>query len=377
MNDGIISPVLSTSSAGGETNKSDIAKSPPKLRKSLVTASSTNLDKVIEAVSKGILEDNHDSIIGQKRNHIEVSPIKSPKVNGIQNKLNDSKSDVEQERAISPSKAKPNKKAKKDKEKSKDKEKETVAMVTTVTASPTVAKEKEVNKEKDKNKNKDKDMEDKEKVKAKNNVKEKSKRKAKVASPDVLNTSPKTVVKVKVEKYKSEEKNVIETEHDDVSKTEMKIPENHSNDMPMNISADSTNTSELNTSKNATSVNGEVCKAQHMFNDGINGVATSTTTTMGTDNERKQSRKRRKEKHRNKHGQDAERSSSKEHKKKRKRKNHDHEKIESFPLADGVPKIKIKVCFYYIKMIIMKFIIFKLLSFLNYQLTVQGATIAG
>lgn len=53
-------------------------------------------------------------------------------------------------------------------------------------------------------------------------------------------------------------------------------------------------------------------------------------------------RKRRKEKHRSK--ERSERSSSKERKKKRKRKNHDEDKLsDSFPLADGVPKIKIKV----------------------------------
>lgn len=56
----------------------------------------------------------------------------------------------------------------------------------------------------------------------------------------------------------------------------------------------------------------------------------------------KLNRKRRKEKHRNK--ERSERSSSKERKKKRKRKNHDEDKpTTTFSLADGVPKIKIKV----------------------------------
>lgn len=56
----------------------------------------------------------------------------------------------------------------------------------------------------------------------------------------------------------------------------------------------------------------------------------------------KLNRKRRKEKHRSK--ERSERSSSKERKKKRKRKNHDEDKLPTtFSLADGVPKIKIKV----------------------------------
>lgn len=56
----------------------------------------------------------------------------------------------------------------------------------------------------------------------------------------------------------------------------------------------------------------------------------------------KVNRKRRKEKHRSK--ERSERSSSKERKKKRKRKNHDeHKSPDRFTMADGVPKIKIKV----------------------------------
>lgn len=60
------------------------------------------------------------------------------------------------------------------------------------------------------------------------------------------------------------------------------------------------------------------------------------------DSEYKLNRKRRKEKHRSK--ERSERSSSKERKKKRKRKNHDERKLsDTFSMADGVPKIKIKV----------------------------------
>lgn len=64
------------------------------------------------------------------------------------------------------------------------------------------------------------------------------------------------------------------------------------------------------------------------------------TKRLGYDSpSHKLNRKRRKEKHRSK--ERSERSSSKERKKKRKRKNHDEDK--AFSLADGVPKIKIKV----------------------------------
>lgn len=79
-------------------------------------------------------------------------------------------------------------------------------------------------------------------------------------------------------------------------------------------------------------------------NDVLNPFTNGEAKVDG-DCEHKHNRKRRKEKHRNKHGADGLRSPSKEHKKKRKRKNHDMENPNSAVSDDGVPKIKIKVCF--------------------------------
>lgn len=89
-----------------------------------------------------------------------------------------------------------------------------------------------------------------------------------------------------------------------------------------------------------------------------NGVEIESTKTTSVEIEAKTigigspshklNRKRRKDKHRSKERSD--RSSSKERKKKKKRKNHDEDKLPvNFPLADGVPKIRIKVNYMYCK----------------------------
>lgn len=354
LNDGITSPTLSISSVG-ETNKSDAGKSPTKLKKSPSTASSTNLDKVIEAVSKGILDDNQEPSIELKRNHNEVSPAKSPKLNGVQVKLNDSKSSIESpEKSVSPIKVKANKKAKKEKDRTKDKDK--------TTGEDQEKKEKDEKvegkqKEKDKiNKDKDKDKA-KETDKDKTKSKEKVKRKPSVKSDDDLNMSPVKIGKIKEEKHKPNEMKFVENVQPEVGDSLKQIKESHVELARISIPIDSITTTEINLLKNPQltehiPVNGDATVADNISNDRLENAITSTTTTttaIEKDNDRKQSRKRRKEKHRNKHGQDTERSSSKEHKKKRKRKNHDHENPEHFPMADGVPKIKIKVCILYIQ----------------------------
>lgn len=319
--DGNASLTLSTSSIC-ETNKSDIVKSPLKCKK-LFTGSSTNLDKVIEAVSKGILDDSPESMADLKTNHIEVSPVKSPKVNGFQAKLNDSKSSVGSEasektdKIVSPCKAKASKKAKKEKEKDKEKDKD---------------------KDKDKEKIKDKPKE-------RDRLKEKTKRKSKLKPAAELPSCQPKIEEIKEEKPQTEKEEQTELANSEANKNESKVLENHTETKKLNNSVDSTITLEVNAPNSTqplgeSTFNGDGPDAHHTLTIEI---ATTSTTIAESDAVRKQSRKRRKEKHRNKHGQDAERSSSKEHKKKRKRKSHDHEHPEQYPLADGVPKIKIKV----------------------------------
>lgn len=317
MEDRITSPLNSTNSII-ESNKSDSGKSPSKCKKS-INESSTNLDKVIEAVSKGILDEFHNSNADLDSNSIEIKPLKSPKVNGIQAKLNDSKSPTRVEKSSPESKLKANKKSKKEKEKEKDK---------------------------DKDKEKDKDK-DKEKGKEKTKIKEKTKRKEKLKQISDPNSSQTIDQEIKEEKLIPDEIQPAKQ-----CMVEKNVCENSVEHMKLDISIGSSNTSEMNTSKDTqplsseNSINRDASKEQNVFLNGkIEKIESAITPTKPIDPEveRKQSRKRRKEKHRNKHGPDSERSSSKEHKKKRKRKSHDHENPESFPLADGVPKIKIKV----------------------------------
>lgn len=296
MDDSINSPEASTNSTN-IPNKCESGKSPSKCKKSL-SDSSTNLDKVIEAVSKGILDETIDSKLDS--NHIEMKVLKSPKVNGIQSKLNDSKLSSQFEKSPSQPKVKGSKKSKREREKEKDKEK------------------------------------DKDKVK----VKEKTKRREKPRKTADPNPSQTEIQGAKEEAIKPDPNQVAKECVDDKKICDIK----------MDISIVSSNTSEINATKDTqlhltvNSINDKEASKEHnaIFNGKIEGT-TSPAKSLDTDVERKQSRKRRKEKHRNKHGPDAQRSSSKEHKKKRKRKSHDHENPESFPLADGVPKIKIKV----------------------------------
>lgn len=387
MEDGIVSPTTPIS----EINKSESEKSLSKCEKSL-SGSSTNLDKIIEAVSKGIMDECHDSNTKLDSNHIEIKPLKSPKVNGIQAKLNDSKSPTKIEKSSPQSKVKSSKKSKKEKEKDKDKDNEKSKDKAKdnekdkeTDKNKDKVKDKDKNKDRDKNKEKEKDMakdkdkdknldkdkdneKDKEKVngkgkeietnkdkdkdkemgkdktKVKDKTKEKTKRKEKVKSIADPILSQTDIQGIKEESLKEDEnKQVNECVID------KKDCGNSAECMKMDISVDSSNTSEVNLSKDPqpltaeNSINREAFKEHTTFMNGkIEGIV-PLTKKLDTDVERKQSRKRRKEKHRSKHGPDSERSSSKEHKKKRKRKSHDHENPESFPSSDGVPKIKIKV----------------------------------
>lgn len=310
IEDEIVSPVHSTSSIS-DANRSDVDKSPSKCKK-FPTSSSTNLDKVIEAVSKGILDESHDTSSEFDKNHVEMKPIKSPKVNGVQANLNETTKSP----SVSPEKSSPQPKLKVSKKAKKEKEK----------------------KEKDKDK-------DKTKEKEKNKTKEKTKRKAKVKHVTESITTYSEAQEIKEEPSKIDE-TVVNTEHS----IEQKVAENHVEIAKMDLSMETTNTSEVNSSKDVqpilaeNSVNEVAANTTSTYLNGIIEEATTPPTkSTETESERKQNRKRRKEKHRNKHGLDSERSSSKEHKKKRKRKSHDHENPEPFPLADGVPKIKIKV----------------------------------
>lgn len=312
MEDGIVSPAHSNNSIT-ELNKSESGKSPSKCKKSL-NGSSTNLDKVIEAVSKGILDECHGSNTELDSNHIEIKPIKSPKMNGVQSKLNDTKSPSKIEKTSPQPKVKASKKSKKEKD-----------------------KEKEKDNDNDEDKQKDKD-----KIKEKTKVKEKTKRKDKLKSNADTNL-PKTddVKEIKEETLKLDE--------DEPNAKECTV-ENSTELIKMDVSVSSNNTTEVSTTKEMEPLSPEnaikAAKEQPALMNGNAEDVIAPTKSLDAAIERKQSRKRRKEKHRNKHDPDAERSSSKEHKKKRKRKSHDHEKPQSFPLADGVPKIKIKVHYF-------------------------------
>lgn len=343
-----MSPVLSTSSIS-DANKSESGKSPLK-SKMMLSGSSTNLDKVIEAVSKGILDGSREPSIDVKCNKIDVKTTKSPKMNGFQTKLNDSISSASSEKS-SPLKMKASKKAKKEKDREKDKDND---------------KQEETDKEKDENKNKSMDkVKMKEKIKTK--IKEKQKYKEKPKETDMKKDETKRKIRLKsdvesklcqpkIRAIKEPVSKVDENTNSANYTTESQIinESQKSEITKLESSVDSNITSKVNTSKDTQSISGEKTLNDEAFNahSTTNGetveipITTPTVThtiAMETDIERKLSRKRRKEKHRNKHGLDTERSLSKEHKKKRKRKSHDRENPEPFPLADGVPKIKIKV----------------------------------
>lgn len=299
-----------------ESTKSDCTNSPVKPKKSL-SESSTNLDKVIEAVSKGILDDSHN-LNEFNHNHIENRPMK---VNGVQTKLNDSKSPIKS----SESKIKPNKKSKKEKERDKDK-----------------GKDKDKDKDMDKGKEKEKDME-KDKVKVKEKEKDKDKEKNKDKEKIKVKEKTKRKEGSKSVASKKHDNSVDLLSNDESEKTkEFRTENSAENSLSANLVI---SIKDLRSQPTEKQVNGDISTVVNPVQNG--NIEDITTTSRVTENEaeRKQSRKRRKEKHRNKHGLDSDRPSSKEHKKKRKRKSHDHENpAETFPLADGVPKIKIKVC---------------------------------
>lgn len=284
------------------------------------------MDKVIEAVSKGLIDDNHDSNIELKRSRVEISPLKFPLVNGVQHNLNDAKVLLERE-ATAQVKTKASKKVKKEKGKE-------------------LEKEEESGKDKEKVKQKEKEKDNKEK----NRIREKLKRKTKkTLANDLSSSESMTVRNVKDEKFRSNGKDSTETMHHDTEKSDNKIIGQLLERTEMDATIDSTNIIVLNISKDTKStpehsLNCEqTANVPNKLNESIEDMATSTMAFNQMSMDRKQNRKHRKEKHRNKHGPDTERSSSKEHKKKRKRKNHDHENAESFPPAGSVPTIKIKV----------------------------------
>lgn len=355
QNDGIVSPLHSTSYCG-ENNKTATRNSPSPTKLRMSFTASTNLDKVIEAVSKGLMDDNHGLHVELKESRVEISPLKMPLVNGVQLNLNDTKVLLEQGNATVEVKTKASKKVKKEKEKEKDKEKK-------MEKEKKVEKDIEIEKEKVKDAEKEKDKDNEKDSKDKNKLREKLKRKTKVtpaeaaaaaapASTELSSPQSTTEQDFKDEKLKSNEKDSAEMMHHDIAKIDNKIIGNSPDRCEVDTTIDSTNTNVLNASKDTkptpeNSLNGESANVFSSSIEGtVEGAATSTTTTTTVNQksmERKLNRKHRKEKHRNKHGADAERSSSKEHKKKRKRKNHDHENTDAFPPAGSVPTIKIKV----------------------------------
>lgn len=275
---------------------------------------------MIEAVSKGLIDDDEDSHLELKRSRIEISPLKYKLTNGTQSNLAESNEiSLERESADSNVKIKPSKKIKREK-----------------------GKEKERVKDSDKNADNAED-------KGKNIVREKLKRKTK-KSPALDSSSAEVVPMQHIKEYiKPNEIDKAETINHTSEKSNEKAIENLQcgTDMEMDATIDSTNINILNGPVGETTPipdklsSCETVKLPSNSSEAVEGMATSTHIEMNMI--RKQNRKHRKEKHRSKHGPNTDRTSSKEHKKKRKRKSHDHENAESFPLACGVPTIKIKV----------------------------------
>lgn len=271
---------------------------------------------MIEAVSKGLIDDNQDPIIEIKQSRVEISPLNSPLTNGIQKNLNDSKVVLERQIVRSPVKSKASKNVKNEIEKEKEKEK------------------------KDKNRERKK-------------VREKLKQKTKPKPPNDMDSSRSTTVQgIKHEEIKSNEKYGVAGMNRGIEKSADKTTDVPPKSTELDATIDSTNINILNTEHTETTpeqtLNCATATADvpNNSNKAIESTATSTTSTpaiMEMNANHKLNRKHRKEKHRNKHRPDAERSSGKEHKKKRKRKYHDHENTETFPHAGGVPTIKIKV----------------------------------
>lgn len=286
---------------------------------------------MIEAVSRGLTDDNSDLNIEIKRSRIDISPLKYTSTNSIQSNLNES-NEVLVERETLNSQVKPkSKKIKKEKEKEKENEKE---------------KEQKEERVKEKEKQQEKEKEQKKKEE-KGNVREKLKRKTKLASTTDLNSSQLTPMQhTNDENIESKEKCKPESMNHNSEKSNEKIIENVQELAEKDTTIDPSNATVLITSKDAKAISdhslkSEAAKSIYNFSETVDCPEITTNAELNTN--RKQNRKHRKEKHRNKHGPNDERSSSKEHKKKRKRKNHHHENTESFPLACGVPTIKIKV----------------------------------
>lgn len=293
------------------------------------TGSSTNLDKVIEAVSKGILDENQDNDTEFRVKSIEVKSLELSPVSGVQIKVDDSNGPL-----ISPAKQSPQLKVKMSKKSRKEKEK---------------VKGKEKSKERDeKTKEKKKEIKEdqngiskekgKGKVKEKDKIKHKEKSKDKTKDDSKINRVKKLKSVINANPANQETPDTTKIPKKDASNVQS---ENNIDEHDVDISLSMTNNSEETVSKTSqvfsieNSFNGQVSNGHNVVDNTIDAEMSLKNGESVIDHKRK----RRKEKHRSKHGTDTERSSSKEHKKKRKRKSHDRE----IPLSDGVPKIKIKV----------------------------------
>lgn len=334
MNNSAIKPVHSSP----ETNKS-----PSPIKRKLTKKS--NLDKVIEAVSRGLLsseENDFDKKLNGKNKSdapIVAQAIPAIETNGIGKIDKDFKpplstptSPIKQEK--SPQlKIKPNKKSKKEKDKQKDRVKNKLNKDTEIVKvngqqeiSPLNDSSKKVKKEKHK--------------KQKQHKNEESIEKPLNRSTENSTETTKPVADVKSDSLATNENNHIK---DDAPIEQQPVVQNVQNDsIVVNNGKPASPTQESPTQASEPIVE---LKPPPILTNGTSNAQLLPPENTANGIEHKQSRKRRKEKHRNKHGSDGERSSSKEHKKKRKRKNHDMENPDSYSLSDGVPKIKIKVNF--------------------------------
>lgn len=325
-------------------SKLDNSKSPKKRKLS----KKSNLDKVIDAVSRGII-DKSDEPIPDKKSSAKIKLLASKPINSIETAgsiledLKETKTSIK-----SPKSPKSPMKSPKSKSPIKSPIRSPISSpirslikspirspIRTPIRSPirspvlSMTSDKSSTEIKKLKPNK-KAKKEKDRAKDKTKIKEKRKRKTIAATMANDNISK----DIKIDELSVIGMNEPKTIPNASSEEIIKI-----NEPPTDI-ADKTKTNEIKPS-NVENVQMENNSEKQNIVNGLN--ETESTTNTNAEITHKQSRKRRKEKHRNKHGTDSERSSSKEHKKKRKRKNHDLENPESFSMADGVPKIKIKV----------------------------------
>lgn len=291
----------------------------------------SNLDKVIEAVSRGLSglsNDEHDvekKLNGTNETEVPVDTPSAPcETNGVAKSDDNPKSPIKQEQSPEP-KAKTSKRPKKLKQKENGKEAAseteeqkntspvTISNVATSATIPTNDVPSIAKPIIESNKKEKKERQKKQKQKIKNEAE------GKLVEPAQANVS----------KEKKQENIAVFVEPVESTAATEEVSPHENKKGPLSSPAvamiDSKSSMDL------------------ILTNGVGTVQSLPTEGMDNGTGHKQSRKRRKEKHRSRHGSDGERSSSKEHKKKRKRKNHDVENPESFTLLDGVPKIKIKV----------------------------------